>query len=91
MSLNPYVHNSPQLNLTLRNALVTYRNALRDNIENVLPHAAMDATEKVQVTAKATQELQSVTVQLQLLHNAMHEKTIDHAELKTPNGKFQIL
>jgi len=91
MYLNPYVHNSPQLNLTLRNALVTYRNALRENLENVLPRVPMDESEKVQVTAKVTEELQSVTVQLQLLQNAMHEKSIDYAQVKTNDGTFKIL
>ena len=92
MSLNSYVHNSQQLNVTLRNALVSYRNVLRENLENVLPHVPYDPTEKVQVTAKVTEELQTVIVELEKVSSVLREKRVDVPTVKTSSSfTFEIL
>jgi len=88
---NQFVHNTPSVNTTLRNALVTYLNEVKAHKNNVLPNVPFDATEKAAIEKKLQDEINTATVELEKVNSVLKEKRTDVATVKTEKSTYKLL
>jgi len=88
---NQFVHNTPSVNVTLRNALVTYLNELKAHKNNLLEHIPMPYAEKMEIKRKLQDQINTATVEFEKVSSVLNEKLVDVASVKTEKSTYKIL